>query len=121
MRHFDFLNENSNKAANQFSDALNHHYTNVGVPIKITKHFVDQMSNPRNEEPIQVSEIADFFAKLLLKRKTFLQKLEDESSFQATDLESDITISFKKTNSTLFAITVIRGTLLRGNQQKIAI
>ena len=115
------INENSNRLAYQFSDALNRHYTNVGLPIKITKHFVDQMSNPRNKEPIQVSEIADFFAKLLLKRKKFLQDISDEGSFQVTDLESDITVGFKKNNGVLFAVTLIRGNLLQGSQQRVAI
>ena len=121
MKYTELLNEDNKKTAHQYTDALNQHYTNSNIPIKITTHFVDQMQNPRNEEPILVSEIADFFAKLLIKRKTFLQNIADETSFQVTDLETDITVGFKKTNGTLFAATLIRGNLLQGSQKRIAI
>lgn len=113
--------EQSNYTARNYTNVLNSKYEPYGIPIKITAHFVDRLADPRNVDPITTSEIADFFAKLLIKRKDFLKQLPDEISFQVTDIESDVTAVFKKINGVILAVTVMRGDLQRGSQRRIAI
>lgn len=122
MRIIDFLQETSNnKLAAHYTSVLNSRYVPYGIPLTITTHFVDQIQNPRNQEPISMSEVADFFSKLLLKRHTFLKNLSDGQSIVVVDLESDITVPLVKINDKLIFKTIIRGSLRRGSQQKIAI
>lgn len=122
MHVIDFLLETSNsKLAAHYTSVLNSRYVPYGIPLTITTHFVDQIQNPRNQEPISMSEVADFFSKLLLKRHTFLKNLSDGQSIVVVDLESDITVPLVKINDKLIFKTIIRGSLRRGSQQKIAI
>jgi len=122
MRSTDFLQEESNsELARHYTQALNSRFSPHDIPIKITTHFIDRMGDPRNQEPITVGEIADFFSKLLIKRKKFLQDLPDGTSVMVVDLETDITVPFKKVNDTVIATTVMHGSMHQGTQRKVAI
>lgn len=115
------LESSSSKLAAHYTSVLNTRYVPYGIPLIITNHFVDQIKNPRNQEPILMSEVADFFSKLLLKRHNLLKKLSDGQSIVVVDLESDITVPLVKVDNKLIFKTIIRGSLRRGSQQKIAI
>jgi len=122
MRIREFLIEGSNtELARHYTAVLNSRFAVNNIPIKITTHFIDRLPDPRNSEPIKVSEVADFFSKLLIKRKKFLQDMTDGTSVQIIDLDTDITIPFIKTDGVLIATTIMRGSMRQGTQRKIAI
>lgn len=122
MRSTEFLQEESNtELARHYTQALNSRFTPYDIPIKITTHFIDRMGDARNSEPIKVSEVADFFSKLLIKRRQLLQNMEDGTSVQIVDLETDITVPFIKSNGTLVATTIMRGSMRQGAQRRVAI
>jgi hypothetical protein len=79
------------------------------------------MGDLRNREPITAGDVADFFSKLLIKRKKYLQQMPNGTSVQIVDLESDVTIPFIKSEGVLVATTIMRGSMRQGAQQKIAI
>lgn len=107
--------------AQHYTNALNTRYIPYDIPIRITTHFVDRLNDPRNQEPITMGEVADFFSKLLLKRHTFLQNLPEGTSIHVVDLETDITVPIAKIDNVLVVKTIMRGEMRRGSQQKIAI
>lgn len=122
MRSADFLLEESNsELARHYTQALNSRFAPHNIPIKITTHFIDRMADPRNQEPITVGEVADFFSKLLIKRKKFLQDLPNGTSVMVVDIETDITVPFKKVNDIVIATTVMRGSMRQGSQRRVAI
>jgi hypothetical protein len=122
MRSIEFLQEESNtELARHYTQALNSRFTPYDIPIKITKHFIDRMGDSRNSEPIKVSEVADFFSKLLIKKRQLLQDMEDGTSVQIVDIETDITVPFIKSNGTLVATTIMRGSMRQGAQRRVAI
>lgn len=121
MRASQLVNENNSKLANHYTDVLNSRYAPYHIPLKITTHFVDQISNPRNKEPISIAEVADFFSKLLLKRHKFLKDLPEGVAIHVVDLETDITVPVAKINDTLVMKTIMRGEMRRAGQQRIAI
>lgn len=122
MKPEEFLPEESNtELARHYSKALNSRFTAHNIPIKITTHFIDRMSDSRNREPITAGDVADFFSKLLIKRKKFLQDMPEGSSVQVIDLESGVTIPFIKSEGILIATTIMRGSMRQGAQQKVAI
>ena len=122
MRSADFLLEESNsELARHYTQALNSRFAPHNIPIKITTHFIDRMADPRNQEPITVGEVADFFSKLLIKRKKFLQDLPNGTSVMVVDIETDITVPFKKVNDIVIATTVMRGSMRQGSKRRVAI
>lgn len=121
MRASQLVNENNSKLASHYTDVLNSRYTPYHIPLKITSHFVDQISNPRNKEPISMAEVADFFSKLLLKRHKFLRNLPEGVAIHVVDLDTDITVPIAKIDNVLVVKTIMRGEMRRGNQQRIAI
>ncbi|CAB4133505.1 Polymerase, nucleotidyl transferase domain containing protein [uncultured Caudovirales phage] len=116
------LNEDAQShRAREFSHVINQYYSKVGLPIKITKHFVERMSDPRNGDTITAAEIADFFAKMLKRRKQILASLAPEETIQVYDSESDITVPLIKTEDMLVATTIMRGEMRRGSSDLIVL
>lgn len=113
--------ESQSQLARHYTTVLNSRFAQHSIPVKITTHFIERMSDSRNREPITAGEVADFFSKLLIKKKKYLQDLLDADSVQIVDLETDITVPFIKSNGVLVATTILRGDLRRGSQNKIAI
>lgn len=122
MRLTEFVTEeNNSQLARHYTDALNTRFRPEGIPIRITTHFVDRINDTRNQEPISLGEVVDFFSKLLLKKRSVLQDLSDGTGIQVVDLETDITVPFIKSEGVLVAATIMRGEMRRGAQRKIAI
>jgi hypothetical protein len=118
----EFLREDSNSAlARHYTNVFNSKFAPYDIPIKITTHFVDQMSNPRNYESITPADIANFYSKLLLKQRKYLQQMPEGGSVQVQDIESDITIPMIKANGVIISTTVIRGEMRRGAQDLVRI
>lgn len=114
--------EESNAAiARHYTNVLNTRYVPYDIPLKITTHFVDRINDLRNVEPISIAEVADFFSKLLVKRKKYLQDLPEGTAVQIVDLETDITIPFKKIDGVIMATTIMRGEMRQGAQRRVAI
>jgi hypothetical protein len=122
MRSTEFtINESSNKLAKHYTTVLNSRFAQYDIPVKITAHFVDQMSNPRNQDLITAADIADFYSKLLIKQKKYLQNMPEGGSVQVQDRESDITVPMIKSNGVIVSTTVMRGDMRRGAQDLITI
>ena len=121
MRYSQIFNENNAKVAKHYTDVLNTRYVPYDIPLKITTHFVDRINDLRNVEPISIAEVADFFSKLLVKRKKYLQDLPEGTAVQIVDLETDITIPFKKIDGVIMATTIMRGEMRQGAQRRVAI
>ena len=122
MRLSEFLQEESNtELARHYSTALNSRFAPHDIPVKITTHFIERMGDLRNREPITAGDVADFFSKLLIKRKKYLQQMPNGTSVQIIDLESDVTIPFIKSEGVLVATTIMRGSMRQGAQRKVAI
>lgn len=121
MRLQEFLNENNTQLAKHYTEVLNTRYIPYNIPVRITTHFVDRINDSRNLEPISIAEVADFFSKLLLKRHEFLAQLPEGTAVQVVDLETDITIPFKKVDGVILATTIMRGSMQQGAQRKVAI
>jgi hypothetical protein len=68
-----------------------------------------------------MGEVADFFSKLLLKRRKFLKQLPEGTSVHVVDLDTDITVPMAKINNVIVIKTIMRGEMRRGSQQRIAI
>jgi hypothetical protein len=79
------------------------------------------MSNPRNQDLITAADIADFYSKLLIKQKKYLQNMPEGGSVQVQDRESDITVPMIKSNGVIVSTTVMRGDMRRGAQDLITI
>ena len=121
MRYSQIFNENNAKVAKHYTDVLNTRYVPYDIPLKITTHFVDRINDLRNVEPISIAEVADLFSKLLVKRKKYLQDLPEGNAVQIVDLETDITIPFKKIDGVIMATTIMRGEMRQGAQRRVAI
>ena len=121
MRAGDLINENNARLAKHYTEVLNTRYVPYNIPVRITTHFVDRINDPRNAEPISIAEVADFFSKLLLKRHEFLAQLPEGTAVQVVDLETDITIPFKKVDGVITATTIMRGSMRQGAQRRVAI
>lgn len=121
MRYSQIFNENNAQLAKHYTEVLNTRYLPYKIPVRITSHFVDRINDPRNTEPISIAEVADFFSKLLIKRREFLTQLPEGTAVQIVDLETDITIPFKKVDGVMMATTIMRGGMRQGAQRKIAI
>ena len=122
MRLTEFLSEESNRElAQHYTNVLNTRYAPYDVPIRITTHFVDRINDTRNLESITMGEVADFFSKLLLKRRKFLKQLPEGTSVHVVDLDTDITVPMAKINNVIVIKTIMRGEMRRGSQQRIAI
>lgn len=79
------------------------------------------MSNPRNQDLITAADIADFYSKLLIKQKKYLQNMPEGGSVQVQDRASDITVPMIKSNGVIVSTTVMRGDMRRGAQDLITI
>jgi len=121
MRLQEFLTENNAELAKHYTQVLNTRYVPYNIPVKITTHFVDRINDLRNTEPISIAEVANFFSKLLLKRHKFLSQLPEGTAVQIVDLETDITIPFKKVDGIIMATTIMRGSMRQGAQRRVAI
>jgi hypothetical protein len=122
MRLLEFLTEESNRElAQHYTNVLNTRYVPYDLPIRITTHFVDRINDTRNLESITMGEVADFFSKLLLKRRKFLKQLPEGTSVHVVDLDTDITVPMAKINNVIVIKTIMRGEMRRGSQQRIAI
>lgn len=121
MRLQEFLSESNTSIADHYTQVLNARYKQFDLPVKITKHFIDRMHDPRNRETITAAEVADFFAKLIKKRHDFFQNLPDGEVVHVVDLESDVNVPIAKIDGVLVAKTVMRGEMRRAAQRRIAI
>lgn len=121
MRSKEFIRENNTKIAKHYTQVLNAKFEPFDVPVRVTSHFIDRMHDPRNLEPITAAEVADFFAKLIVKRKEFFKNLPDGETVHVVDLESDVNVPMAKINGVLVAKTIMRGEMRRAAQRRIAI
>jgi hypothetical protein len=122
MKIADFVFEDAaSHKAREYSATLNQHFSPAGLPVKITKHFVERMVDPRNQTPITAQEVANFFAQLFRQQLDYLVQLPPESSLQVSQSSSGITVPIIRTENGIVATTVMRGRMRRGGEDLLTI
>ena len=114
MRLFDITESANRDLAQEISQVLTNWFLPAGYQVKISEHFIDQMYNPRNEDPIVMKELAHVFARLLKFHMDEVNEVDDQSSFAVQDRLTGIGIAFIKHTgepNRIFATTIIRAIL----------
>lgn len=66
----------------------------VGIDIEFSKHFFDQVNNPRNLKPISDAELTDTFQKVYEKHGKKIAQLGPDAQAVIVDMQKDINIPF---------------------------
>ena len=123
MRSNEFLLEsNSRGLAQEISQVLTDRFLSAGYQVKVTDHFVDQIYNPRNSDPIVMKEVAYVFARLLKFHIDALNEIPDQSAFAVQDRMTGIGMGFIKhagEPNRIIATTIIRDVLKSRGQPVI--
>jgi hypothetical protein len=123
MRVTDIVTESANRGlAQEISQVLTDKFLPAGYQVKVSEHFVDQMYNPRNEDPIVVKELAHVFARLLKFHMDELNEVPDQSAFAVQDRLTGIGMAFIKHTgepNRIIATTIIRDVLKSRGQPVI--
>jgi hypothetical protein len=123
MRFQDIIAESVNRGlAQEISQVLSDKFLPAGYQVKVSEHFVDQMYNPRNEDPIVMKELAHVFARLLKFRVDELNEIPDQSAFSVQDRLTGIGMAFIKhagEPNRIIATTIIRDVLKARGQPVI--
>ena len=123
MRSDEFLLESANRGlAQEISQVLTDRFLPAGYQVKVSEHFVNQMYNPRNEDPIVMKELAHVFARLLKFRVDELNEIPDQSAFSVQDRLTGIGMAFIKhagEPNRIIATTIIRDVLKARGQPVI--
>ena len=120
---FSEITESANRSmALEMSQTLTNYFLPAGYQVKITEHFVDQIYNPRNEDPIVMKEVAYVFARLLKFHVDELNDISDQSAFAVQDRMTNIGMAFIKhagEPNRIIATTIIRDVLIGRGQPVI--
>lgn len=123
MRSNEFLLEsNSRSLAQEISQVLTDQFLSAGYQVKITEHFVDQIYNNRNQDPIIMKEVAYVFSRLLRFQIDSLNEIPDQSAFSVQDRMTGIGMAFIKhagEPNRIIATTIIRDVLKARGQPVI--
>jgi hypothetical protein len=123
MRFSDIITESANRGlAQEISHVLNDKFLQAGYQVKVTDHFVDQIYNPRNSDPIVMKEVAYVFARLLKFHTDALNEIPDQSAFAVQDRMTGIGMGFIKhagEPNRIIATTIIRDVLKSRGQTVI--
>lgn len=123
MRSDEFLLEsNSRGLAQEISQVLTDQFLSAGYQVKITEHFVDQIYNNRNQDPIIMKEVAYVFSRLLRFQIDSLNEIPDQSAFSVQDRMTGIGMAFIKhagEPNRIIATTIIRDVLKARGQSVI--
>lgn len=123
MHIYDLIAESANRSlAQEISQVLTDKFLSAGYQVKITEHFVDQIYNPRNHDPIVMKEVAYVFARLLKFHINELNDISDQSAFAVQDRMTNIGMAFVKhagEPNRIIATTIIRDVLIGRGQPVI--
>lgn len=123
MRFSDIITESANRGlAQEISHVLNDKFLQAGYQVKVTDHFVDQIYNTRNSDPIVMKEVAYVFARLLKFHTDDLNEIPDQSAFALQDRMTGIGMAFIKhagEPNRIIATTIIRDVLKARGQPVI--
>ena len=123
MRSNEFLFEsNSRGLAQEISQVLTDQFLSAGYQVKVTEHFVDQIYNTRNQDPIIMKEVAYVFSRLLRFQIDSLNEIPDQSAFSVQDRMTGIGMAFIKhagEPNRIIATTIIRDVLKARGQPVI--
>ena len=133
MRLIDFITESPShdtsipvhtgrRLAQEISQALSDKFSSAGYQVKVTEHFVDQIYNNRNQDPIVMKEVAYVFARLLKFQIDALNEIPDQSAFAVQDRMTGIGMAFIKhagEPNRIIATTIIRDVLKSRGQTVI--
>jgi hypothetical protein len=78
------------------------------VDIYFTKHFFDQVNNPRNNKDISSAELIGFFKRLSKNKKKFVEFIKKYQEFVVKDNKTDINIPFVSQVNKVLAKTIMR-------------
>jgi hypothetical protein len=95
IKLLDLLAETVTRAQLQsletYADKL---FAAVGLDIEFSKHFFDQVNNPRNLRPISDTELTDTFRKVYEKHGKKIAQLGPDAQAVIVDMQKDINIPF---------------------------
>ena len=69
-------------------------FSQVGIDVEFTRHFLDRANDSRNGEPITVQELARLFSKEIRRWGKPIAQMGPDTEAVMKDLESDINIPF---------------------------
>jgi len=87
----EYITNSDLKSVDSFADSL---FSDVGIDVAFTKHFVDRVNDLRNGKDITPEELKDLFKKEYEKYGETISKLPIGSERVMTDLNTNINIPF---------------------------
>ena len=90
-----FISENV--TLKQLKDAeaiLDKMFSDLGIDIAFTKHFIDRLNDARNGKPIDIDELISLFKKAHTKQGKKLSSLPPDYEAVLNDIATDINVPF---------------------------
>ena len=78
------------------------------IDIDFTNHFLDRVTDPRNDKVITVAELVSFFKTLSKYKTQFMEFLRKYSEFVTTHKRYNLNIPFVRMGNRLVAKTIMR-------------
>ena len=85
----------SDLAINELIRYVNHKWNKIGLQVDFGTHFGQRINDERNNPPIDVSEVAKLFDKLLINAGKAISRLPIGFRSVMNDPDSDINVMFK--------------------------
>lgn len=107
----EYITNSDLKSVDYFADSL---FSDLGIDVAFTKHFMDRVNDLRNGKDITPEELKDLFKKEYEKYGETISKLPIGSERVMTDLDTNINIPFalswdrKSSDMNLVTKTVMR-------------
>lgn len=79
------------KSVDSFADEL---FSDLGIDVEFTKHFLDRVNDPRNGKEITPEELKDLFRKEYQKYGEMISKLPPGAERVMTDIDTNINVPF---------------------------
>lgn len=87
----EYITNSDLKSVDSFADSL---FSDVGIDVAFTKHFMDRVNDLRNGKDITPEELKNLFKKEYEKYGETISKLPIGSERVMTDLDTNINIPF---------------------------
>jgi len=87
----EYVTRGELKSLESYLDRL---FSNVGVDVEFTQHFIDRVNDVRNKKEIESEELKDLFVKTYKKWGPKIPKMRPETEAVITDMKSDINVPF---------------------------
>ena len=78
----------------QLEEQLDELFSKIDVDVEFTSHFFERLNDPRNKEPIKISELRSLFKKVYREHRDIFDKNKKNLQAVLKDLSTDINIPF---------------------------